>query len=100
MALKRPLWPLKLPSISPTKPAQSCTWYTPICCLTLLPFMRATKRALMQELTYKTKAKSSHIGQGRLDEQVRKIEAAGGSVAQAHFRIGRQIGRASCRERV
>jgi nucleotide-binding universal stress UspA family protein len=27
--------------------------------------------------------------QGRLDEQVRKIEAAGGSVAQAHFRIGR-----------
>jgi nucleotide-binding universal stress UspA family protein len=28
-------------------------------------------------------------GQGRLDEQVRKIKAAGGSVAQAHFRIGR-----------
>src|SRR5215208_2632501 len=25
-------------------------------------------------------------GQGRLDEQVRKIKAAGGSVAQAHFR--------------
>jgi nucleotide-binding universal stress UspA family protein len=32
---------------------------------------------------------SEEIGQGRLDEQVRKIEAAGGSVAQAHFRIGR-----------
>src|SRR5215216_223691 len=29
------------------------------------------------------------IGQGRLDEQVRKIKAAGGSVAQAHFRVGR-----------
>ena len=29
------------------------------------------------------------IGQGRLDEQVRKIEAAGGSVAQAHYRLGR-----------
>jgi nucleotide-binding universal stress UspA family protein len=29
------------------------------------------------------------IGQGRLDEQVRKIKAAGGSVAQAHFREGR-----------
>ena len=28
-------------------------------------------------------------GQGLLDEQVRKIKAAGGSVAQAHFRIGR-----------
>jgi nucleotide-binding universal stress UspA family protein len=28
-------------------------------------------------------------GQGRLDEQVRKIKAAGGNVAQAHFRIGR-----------
>jgi nucleotide-binding universal stress UspA family protein len=29
------------------------------------------------------------IGQGRLDEQVRKIKAAGGSVAQAHYRVGR-----------
>jgi nucleotide-binding universal stress UspA family protein len=29
------------------------------------------------------------IGQGRLDEQVRKIKAAGGSVAQGHFRVGR-----------
>jgi nucleotide-binding universal stress UspA family protein len=29
------------------------------------------------------------IGQGRLDEQVRKIKAAGGSVAQAHYRLGR-----------
>ena len=28
-------------------------------------------------------------GQGRLDEQVRKIKAAGGSVAQAHLRVGR-----------
>jgi nucleotide-binding universal stress UspA family protein len=28
-------------------------------------------------------------GQGLLDEQVRKIEAAGGSVAQAHLRVGR-----------
>ncbi len=31
----------------------------------------------------------ARIGQGLLDEQVRKIKAAGGSVAQAHFRIGR-----------
>src|SRR5215212_3092542 len=31
----------------------------------------------------------TQIGRGRLDEQVRKIKAAGGSVAQAHFRIGR-----------
>jgi nucleotide-binding universal stress UspA family protein len=31
----------------------------------------------------------THIGQGRLDEQVRKIKAAGGSVAQAHLRVGR-----------
>jgi len=29
------------------------------------------------------------IGQGRFDEQVRKIKAAGGSVAQAHYRVGR-----------
>lgn len=29
------------------------------------------------------------IGQGRLDEQVRKIKAAGGSVAQAHYRLGK-----------
>ena len=29
------------------------------------------------------------IGQGLLDEQVRKIKAAGGSVAQAHLRVGR-----------
>ena len=29
------------------------------------------------------------IGQGRLDEQVRKIKAAGGSVAQGHYREGR-----------
>jgi nucleotide-binding universal stress UspA family protein len=29
------------------------------------------------------------IGQGRLDEQVRKLKVAGGSVAQAHFRVGR-----------
>ena len=29
------------------------------------------------------------IGQGRLDDQVRKIKAAGGSVAQAHYRVGR-----------
>jgi nucleotide-binding universal stress UspA family protein len=28
-------------------------------------------------------------GQGLLDEQVRKIEAAGGSVAQAHLRVGK-----------
>ena len=28
-------------------------------------------------------------GQGLLDEQVRKIEAAGGSVAQAHLREGK-----------
>ena len=28
-------------------------------------------------------------GQGLLDEQVRKIKAAGGSVAQAHLRVGR-----------
>jgi nucleotide-binding universal stress UspA family protein len=31
----------------------------------------------------------ARIGQGRLDEQVRKIKAAGGSVVQAHFREGR-----------
>jgi nucleotide-binding universal stress UspA family protein len=29
------------------------------------------------------------IGQGQLDEQVRKIKAAGGSVAQAHYRVGK-----------
>jgi len=29
------------------------------------------------------------IGQGQLDEQVRKIKAAGGSVVQAHYRLGR-----------
>ena len=28
-------------------------------------------------------------GQGLLDERVRKIEAAGGSVAQAHLRVGK-----------
>src|SRR5918995_7109150 len=28
-------------------------------------------------------------GQGLLDERVRKIKAAGGSVAQAHYRVGR-----------
>jgi nucleotide-binding universal stress UspA family protein len=28
-------------------------------------------------------------GQGLLDEQVRKIDAAGGSVAEAHLRVGR-----------
>jgi len=28
-------------------------------------------------------------GRGLLDEQVRKIKAAGGSVAQGHFRVGR-----------
>ena len=28
-------------------------------------------------------------GQGRLDEQVRKIKAAGGSGPQAHYRVGR-----------
>ena len=31
----------------------------------------------------------ARIGQGRLDEQVRKIKVAGGSVAQAHYRVGR-----------
>jgi nucleotide-binding universal stress UspA family protein len=31
-------------------------------------------------------------GQGLLDEQVRKIKAAGGSVAQAHLRVGRPDG--------
>ena len=31
----------------------------------------------------------ARIGQGRLDEQVRKIKATGGSVAQAHYREGR-----------
>ena len=31
----------------------------------------------------------ARIGQDRLDEQVRKIKAAGGSVAQAHYREGR-----------
>src|SRR5215203_4523221 len=31
----------------------------------------------------------TQIGRGRLDEQVRKIKAAGGSVAQAHLRVGR-----------
>ena len=34
-------------------------------------------------------AELARIGQGRLDEQVRKIKATGGSVAQAHFREGR-----------
>ena len=31
----------------------------------------------------------TQIGRGRLDEQVRKIKAAGGSVAQANYRVGR-----------
>ena len=31
----------------------------------------------------------TQIGRGRLDEQVRKIEVAGGSVAQAHLGIGK-----------
>ena len=93
MALKRPLWPLKPLSISPTKPAQSCTLvyvsislYSPALSEAYEGYEMGVDLGAYQQEESEELTKT---GQGRLDEQVRKLKAAGGSVAQAHLRVGR-----------